>query len=36
MNFIKRAWQNVIFKKGRSFLLIIVMTVIMILSWLVY
>ncbi|WP_459128019.1 ABC transporter permease [Latilactobacillus curvatus] len=30
MNFIKRAWQNVIFKKGRSFLLIIVMTVIMI------
>lgn len=30
MNFIKRAWQNVIFKKGRSLLLIIVMTVIMI------
>lgn len=30
MNFIKRAWQNITFKKGRSLLLVIVMTVIMI------
>ncbi|GKQ43182.1 ABC transporter permease [Companilactobacillus sp. RD055328] len=30
MNFLKRAWQNITFKKGRSLLLIIVMTVIMV------
>ncbi|MEJ1344121.1 ABC transporter permease [Latilactobacillus sakei] len=30
MNFIKRAWQNISFKKGRSLLLVIVMTVILV------
>ncbi|AST84369.1 ABC transporter permease [Latilactobacillus sakei] len=30
MNFFKRAWQNISFKKGRSLLLVIVMTVILV------